>query len=335
VSRPPLPPGAPPLSPSAPAVGSPALLHLARTQLQALPVRPVVRHPAEDELTRANQAWAIAHGLVVGGTASARHAAIRTGSFAAHTYPRAPRAVAQLGADLISWLFLFDDQVGERPDGASTDELRARLDTYDRALRAGTAPPGGTAFHRALIDIGARGAALGGERWLARFADAMASYYEGCVQEVPYRAGGHTPTLDGYRDLRALTVGAYPVFTLIEPAASVSLDDAEATSPPFTALVRLAALLCAWVNDLYSFAKERDAQDRLNLVAVLETERGLPWSGAIDAAIAVFCADLSFFQTESLRLRASASPAALAYLGGLEDWVHGNRAWTELCGRYV
>jgi len=94
-----------------------------------------------------------------------------------------------------------------------------------------------------------------------------------------------------------------------------------------------AALLCAWVNDVYSFQKERQDGDPLNLVSVLASEYGLSIAEAMGAAAEVFNTDLAMFEEDMVTLE-SVGEDLRCYLEGLDDWVHGNLAWTGLSGRY-
>jgi hypothetical protein len=295
----------------------------------------VAVHPASVEIDARNQAWAIAFGLAPTAAAAARHAAIRCASFAAHTYPRAPFDVVGIGADLITWLFLFDDQIGEGSLDADGEALTVRLMTYEETVRTGSHPLDGTVFHRALVDLRVRCLALANEDWIRRFADSLAQYFKGCVLELPFRRAQATPALGEYRGIRALSIGAYPVFDLIELALG-ALDESDIGRTDLYRAKYEAALLCAWVNDIYSYPKERSDQEPLNLVAVIAAERQLSPTDALVAAIELYRTDLASFETHVEAVRATSPGSALdAYLGGLEDWVHGNTAWTRLCGRYI
>ena len=80
----------------------------------------------KEKIASANAAWAKSFGLVSDDLSIARLAAIRCASCAAHTYANAPEAVVQLGADLITWLFLFDNRYGEGAADDDVSSLRVR-----------------------------------------------------------------------------------------------------------------------------------------------------------------------------------------------------------------
>jgi Terpene synthase family 2, C-terminal metal binding len=302
----------------------------ARRAVERLRHEPVQLHFSSDLAEAATQLWARRHGLVDADGAAERLQRIRCGSFAAHTYPRASVELVELGANLIAWLFLFDDKHGESSD------LREMIRAFERCeavLRDGAVTEGG-AFERALADLRARALKLGGDAgWLGRFSESMGRYFNGCVLEYPYRLQNLPPTLATYRQLRCWSIGAYPVFDLIE------LSEGEPTPPArfrLGELRYLGALLCSWVNDIHSHRKEEVAQDPLNLVTVLERERGLALEEAYEAAVDVYHVDLDRFNAaaEALVAAKDATAADHNIARALSEWVHGNCVWTRTSGRY-
>ena len=297
--------------------------------------RPV--HPSShaDRADKESVTWAAAYRLVRGDLALRRVRAIRCGSCAAHTYPTADGAVVVLGAKLITWLFLFDDAFGEGRQAIDSRELMDTFASYEGALRRGRLPRDPTPFHEALVDLGAEADRLGGSEWHGRFADSMARYFDGCLLERPYRRREEVPTLAAYRRLRAWSIGTFPVFDLIELARDAVLSPDEASDPALAEVRERAALLCAWVNDVYSHRKESEESDPLNLVTVLGREFGLPEGEAFLAAAEVYNTDLALFDRRAAELRLDGPPRVASVVRGLDDWVHGNYAWTALSRRYV
>ena len=66
-----------------------------------------------DEVRKKNEKWALDEGLISSPVALRHFLRIDCASFAAHTYPTSKKDMISLGADLIAWLFLFDDYYGE------------------------------------------------------------------------------------------------------------------------------------------------------------------------------------------------------------------------------
>lgn len=280
-----------------------------------------------------NLGWARHFGIVDGAKGLQKLARIGCGSFAAYTYPRASPTVLGIGANLISWLYLFDDRFGE---GSEPSQMRALFSGLDELVRAGHVPSHATPFHRALKDLRERCLALGGHGWLQRFADSLYRYYEGCLYEIPYRKRAEAPTLAEYREIRSLSVGAYPVFDVIELDMGEVLSASLAKQPELLELRQLGAMLCAWVNDIFSFEKELTSGDPLNLVAVLLHEGDRSIEEAFNEAVSVYNDDVARFEALSSQIAQAGGPSSVErlYVQGLNDWVHGNRAWTETSGRY-
>lgn len=258
---------------------------------------------------------------------AARLARIGCGSCAAHTYAGASRALVQLGAELIAWLYLFDDAHGEQGDEAA---FAAAVAVAGGAELPDRASP----FLRALDDLCRRAAVRAGAGWRARFATALAFYFEGCRRELPYRASGLAPGLSVYREVKLRSVGVAPVFALLQIESG--LDAVEARGAALAAIERDAMFLCAWVNDIFSFEKEQAEGDPLNLVHVLAVERGLDPAAAFDAAAALYREDHARFASGAAAFLddASRSEAEHRYVRGMMTWVRGNLAWTVTSGRY-
>ncbi|MGE0792425.1 MAG: hypothetical protein AB7S26_42515 [Sandaracinaceae bacterium] len=275
-------------------------------------------------------AWADAQGLAVGSLALRRLEAIRCGSCAAHTYPSAPPEVVTLGAKLITWLYLFDDAYGEGRDAADVRDLMATLASFENVVRGARMPARPTPFHRALLDLRTDCVAIApSNAWIDRFGDSLARYFDGCVLESQFRTRGQAPTLTEYRRIRAWSIGTFPVFDLIELATRTDVE----LDPELDAIRERAALLCAWVNDVYSFRKEQKDGETLNLVALLAREYEIDVGAAFQVATEVFNTDLVVFEEDARALSERRRDAA-PYVAGLRDWVHGNYTWTALCRRY-
>ena len=286
------------------------------------------------EVEHLNHTWALRFALI-DHKSSPTLARIGCGSFAAHTYPRAPLRVVEIAANLISWLFLFDDAWGEGGPTRDPAVMRALFERIEAQLRG--APTGTTPFERALADLCARIAPSVDEGWRERFADSIARYFDGCLLELPFRLARRSPSTSEYRSLRRWSIGGFPVFDLIELTLDAPLDEAMAKKSELRELRGRAAELCAWVNDIWSYEKELgEDEDPLNLVAVLMHDRKLTLPHAFAAAAALYNDDLKAFLElrDQFAAEASTSARELAYVDGLLTWVHGNHAWTQTSHRY-
>ncbi len=284
---------------------------------------------------RASVEWAGRWGLAHGHRELAKVEAIRCGSCAAHAYPSASSDVVIVAAKLITWLFLFDDAYGESLEVRDEREKIEIFASYETAIRTGVVPSKATSFHAALVDLMDSCTALADSDWLARFADSMGVYFAGCMLEYPYRVRDQIPTLEEYRRLRSWSIGMHPVFDLVELARNSVMPRALALCGEVQALRERTAQLCAWVNDVYSYGKEKQGGvQRLNLVGVLSNELEISEPDAFVAAAEVFNVDLERFEQQVAALDPDGPAELHQYAAGLTDWVNGNYTWTALSRRY-
>lgn len=309
----------------------------ARVAVESMRLERVRSHAECQRVTRETVAWAARFKLTCGDAELAHVQETRVGELAAFVCEREPTDVVQLSADLVTWLFLFDDLIGEAAPETSETRHRDALRTYERVIYEQRLPPQATGFHEALLDVSLRALALGASAdWVGRFALDMADYFDGCAAEAQYRHQQRVPSLEAYRSLRARTVGTRPVFAIIELGVCGLVPRDQMARHDLQHVRTLAALLTAWVNDVYSLPKEMAARDPLNLVVVLASEYAVSIEDALEQAVEVYNSDLSSLEHAMDDLRGQQSSIALdGYLAGLLAWVHGNRHWTKLCGRYL
>lgn len=311
-------------------------VEMARRAVESMRARPITLHPKSESIAQRCVEWARTHQLVADDLEAARARRIRVGELAAHTFTQETEEVAQLGADLILWLYLFDDAIGERPDSMDEAEHRAVLQTYSDTVASRALPLDPSPFHIALMNLASRAVALGANAdWLRRFGEDLDGYFCGCADETRWRQAGDVPDIQGYRDLRARTVGTRPVFAVMELGRCGLGSGEEMDDPRVREAREIAALLTAWVNDLYSFPKEHAAGDPLNLVNALSKQYRISLEDALDQGAQVYNLDYDQLDEKIEALRSGGSDALVLYLDALTDWVDGNRAWTRLCDRYA
>lgn len=240
---------------------SPSLIRHAVRGMRAAPVSP---HAFAGRVPEETVDWAGSFGLLPSDREKEQALRIRVGDLAALTFTRHSVDVVRLGADLILWLYLFDDAIGEAPPAVQFDQHREQLAKFERLLRFGghgEAEP----FLRSLADIRRRATQLNaGDDWHRRFADDMADYFAGCADEAIYRRARMTPNIQVYRALRAQTVGTSAVFAIAELGDEDQPRPGEMVRAEVVEALRVAAQLTAWVNDIYSYPKEAAQGDPMN-----------------------------------------------------------------------
>ena len=293
----------------------------------------LIANPLADACEWANVEWVRRFHLADEPRVWAKMARTRPAVLAANCYRTAPLDALTLGADLIAWLFLFDDGQGE---GVEVSRMAQLFDGYEQVLSNGTLPRDAGPLHVALADLRRRMLAMSGPAWLDRFELSMRQYFDGCLLEVPYRDSGRSPSLRNYRLLRSWSIGTFPVLDLIEPSLGATLPNEVVEQSAWRELRELAVQLCAWTNDIYSYNKECGERDPINLVQVMRHEHDIDAEAGRMAAIRVYQADLARFGVLRARYDAAPGTSAIerAYSRSLEDWIWGNVAWSQATVRY-
>ena len=98
---------------------------------------------------------------------------------------------------------------------------------------------------------------------------------------------------------------------------------------------KLAALLCTWVNDFYSFEKETLEKDPNNLINVIANDFHLTMDEATTKALEIHRFDYhSFCNLLKHGKDFDLTDRELNYLVGLRYWVDGGLHWTAQTSRY-
>ncbi len=275
------------------------------------------RHPATDRMTVAHRAWLWTHGLV-----TPRNEVIfdkaRFHELAGLVYTVDEDDVTRLAADFIAALFVLDDLMDGASDPVARDTTQARVavEMVRRATHTGRAPSGPLegvrAVASAMADLTRRLQQRGGQ--LDAYVREVDVYLDGVIEETRRRAQGFASVAD-YAEVRVAFSAVYACVELGLAAYGerLSADD--------RSLARLANLSVSWVNDVWSWPKERILGERSNLVAVLMDTEGLDEPTAFHRACRL-CDELivSYLAEKNSR---SATPTWRL----LEGWMRGNLDW--------
>jgi hypothetical protein len=279
-----------------------------------LPVAPG-RHPATDDIAPAHQRWLARHGLLEASNAHIFEQA-RFHDLAGRVYHAGDATTLRLAADFIAALFVLDDLMDTALDPACRDEAQARLavEQVRRAAHTGRGPDGPrrgvTAVAAAMADLTRRLAA--GEAPLGPYLREVDVYLNGVIEETRRRSAGFRSVAD-YAEVRV-------AFSAVYACVELGLAARGAVSPP-RPLARLANLSVSWVNDVYSWPKERALGERSNLVAVLMDTAGMTEDAAFHRACRLCDGVVRAYR------QARAPLADTPALGLLEGWMRGNLDW--------
>ncbi|MBF8187426.1 hypothetical protein ITP53_17135 [Nonomuraea sp. K274] len=296
-------------------------------------VNPHVSEASEDSF-----GWLLESGMLQDPEMLERYRGARFGWLTARAYPLVDRDMLKLLMDWCIWLFAFDDGFCESEDLSKHTALIARaLPEMFRVLHdIESDQPVTNVFARSLRELKGRISVHAERDQLDRWCTATKEYIFAQVWEAANRESDVVPTPEDYVFMRRRTGAMYPVYALIDIAGRQRLTPEEWHHPDIRALTEHANDLVVWDNDLFSYAKERKHdQARHNLVNVLVTHRGYSLQEALDEVALMHDGAVA----EMVRLRASVetwgSPAALAYVQGLEHWVRGHIVYSLSSARYV
>ncbi|MFE7898191.1 pentalenene synthase [Streptomyces sp. NPDC057424] len=219
--------------------------------------------------------WPRSLGLIKSEAAAERHLRGGYADLASRFYPHATGADLDLGVDLMSWFFLFDDLFdgprGEDPEAAKqlTDAVAAALD--------GPLPPSAPPIAHGFADIWRRCCDEMSPSWCTRSARHWRNYFDGYVDEArsrfrdkPYDSAAE------YLAMRRHTIGVQPTVDLAERAGRFEVPQRVFDSAVLGAMLQIAVDVNLMLNDIASLEKEEARGELNNMVMILRREHG--WS---------------------------------------------------------
>ncbi|MEV0714878.1 terpene synthase [Asanoa sp. NPDC050611] len=309
----------------------------AATALTPPPYEALV-HRAVGEITAHTAEWADAFGLAPTEAARERLSRANAAELAARACPEVPVAAARLVADLLTWLFAFDDRCDEDAMGTDPGRLAPALapllevvDRFGTAAHADYQPAGPTAA--ALHDLCRRIRALGRPGGLLRFSAAFREYLFALLWEATNRQLHRVPRFAEYVQMRRHTGAVLPSFALTDLATDGLAAPADRVDPRVVRLDLLAADLVCWCNDVFSYGKER-LRDGHNLATVIAHELSWPERAALTEAAARYNAGLAAYRSLEAEVLAEADTRLSRMLLARRRWLRGTYDWSLSASRY-
>lgn len=218
-------------------------------------------------------AWPRSLGLIKSEAAAARHLRGGYAQLASRFYPHAIGADLDLGVDLMSWFFLFDDHF-DGPRGENPAEAKQLTDAVAAALNVPlpvTAPP----IAHGFADIWRRICEGMTPAWCTRSARHWRSYFDGYVDEAESRDTPFSSAAQ-YLTVRRQTIGVQPTVDLAERAGHFEVPHRVFDGAVLSAMRQIAADVNLLLNDIASLEKEEARGEQNNMVLILRREHG--WS---------------------------------------------------------
>ncbi|HEU5003901.1 MAG TPA: family 2 encapsulin nanocompartment cargo protein terpene cyclase [Actinomycetota bacterium] len=166
---------------------------------------------------------------------------------------------------------------------------------------------------------------------VARLHHELGIMFMAYSHEADWRRSGRTPPVWEYLTHRHEN-SFLPPMVLVDPLAGYEVPAHEFADRRVRRCFCLAGSASVILNDLYSMAKESDADFDLPKVIAAEEHCSIP--EAIERAVVVHNELMHTYEREAAALSAVGSPALTRFLTDVWAWLGGNREWHATTLRY-
>jgi hypothetical protein len=255
----------------------------------------------------------------------------------ARMFPNADLNALSIASDLNTLLFILDDQFdGQEEDTAAMrqqenfQKLVTALIGIMKHNRQVTLEKGGPVLS-AVSDFWKRIRRLGTLGWQVRFIESLQQAFAANLWRIENVRQAELPTLAAYMKWRPIFSGASFFAYLLEAIEGFRLPDYVFLDGTVQQLIQLCSNTICWANDLFSFNKELEQGDEMNLVMLIRNEHGCSIEQAVDKAVAIHDEQVKQFQalSEQLPSFGSVTDAQLQrYVQALGVMMRGNIDWS-------
>ncbi|SFM93064.1 Terpene synthase family, metal binding domain [Chitinophaga sp. YR627] len=255
----------------------------------------------------------------------------------ARMFPTADLNALSIAADLNTLLFILDDQFDEHGEGSAAIKQKEQFERLVHALI-------GIMKHNSLISLEKGGPVLsavsdfwkrirklGNLGWQVRFIESLQQAFAANLWRIEQVSRGELPTLEEYMKWRPFFSGASFFAHLLEAIEAFSLPDYVFLDATVKKLIMLCSNTICWANDLFSFNKELEQGDEMNIVMLIRNTRDCTLEDAIAAAVAIHDDQVRQFKRLSAKLPSfgAVTDAQLSrYISALSIMMKGNIEWS-------
>jgi 2-methylisoborneol synthase len=166
---------------------------------------------------------------------------------------------------------------------------------------------------------------------LARLRHELAVMFMAYNQEATWRTTGRTPPVWEYLTHRHEN-SFLPPMVLVDPIAGYEIPPEEFADRRLRRAFCLAGTASVVLNDIYSSAKESEAD--FDLPKLIAAEEGCSAEEAIERTIDIHNELMHTFVAEASLLSSLGSPALRRFLADIWAWLGGSREWHSTTARY-
>ncbi|TWV93017.1 terpene synthase family protein [Chitinophaga pinensis] len=255
----------------------------------------------------------------------------------ARMFPTADLNALSIAADLNTLLFVLDDQFDEHGEGAATIKQKEHFEQLVHALigimkhNSQISLEKGGPVLSAVSDFWKRIRKLGNLGWQVRFIESLQQAFAANLWRIEQVSRGQLPTLEEYMKWRPFFSGASFFAHLLEAIEAFSLPDYVFLDATVKKLIMLCSNTICWANDLFSFNKELEQGDEMNIVMLIRNTRDCTLEEAIAIAVGIHDEQVRQFGHLSVQLP-SFGPATdvqlSRYIAALSVMMKGNIEWS-------
>jgi len=297
-------------------------------------------NPSSERAEVAATGWVAGHGLLRDPDTAARFRSVGVGRLAAMAYPDASPKLLELIAQVMAWIFIQDDVYDTAPAKEQRPErLESMFERYLTVLRTGIVKSGEEPSVQALADLARRLSEIGSASWYLHFTETMRRFWmDGVVVETYYRARELSPDPASYMAMRAQTVGVYVCLDLLELTLGEELSNEVRHDPILRRITWLTSRIIAYVNDVFSYDKERRVGDVNNYLHVMQRCEPMSLAAVVDHTIRVHDRELEQLDKLGGTVRdhgPQMSKLVERYIDGCRAWMAGSLDWQRISSRYA
>jgi hypothetical protein len=296
-------------------------------------------HPRAEELRVYGRTWVQHVGMVKTAAELARFDAALYWQLIAEAYPQAPWEVLTIAHDWSCWGFFMDDFDDASEAATQPTTLRHFFGQVLAMLNDSPLPGERSVLLQVVEEIWRRMRLHSSGEWRRRFICTLAESFAAYQWEVENRLSQRVPSIAEYIEYRRKTGGWRTLVLLVDLALGRTLPEQVYSNPALQHLLDTANNAICWANDLFSFEKERAADNIHNLIAVTQAEQQCSVDAAMQMIVGWHNQEVQRWQRLAKRLRGwswkpGERPHVQAYIAFSKHYLHANHVWSQVTGRY-
>lgn len=300
-------------------------------------------NPHAEEGDRFAIEWASRLGLITGEDVWGIGPA-HLGHLAGYSHPDVELPALRIAIAWLDWLMVYDDGVLDKwarvsqLDQPTITALQHRI--LDIMRGQGEAECGGgqdDPLDRGMRAIRSDIVRLAPDWDMTSFVRGFARYLQANVWEATNIWRREPPGLSVYTNMRRHTGCLFPTYELSAVLGGIRLPAATREHVALRQLEIMANNYTCWLNDVFSFERERVDGQVNNLVAVLRHEFGLSYQEAADRAVVMCRVEMDSYLELKDRLPSlglDVDDDLARYLRVLESWMRALLDWHRMTFRY-